>query len=183
MIPADICSSHNSSRVSSASSNPDPNVTLRRRSKKVVSKEKSENEIPIKAENITPPTKVTDDSPTIVNIDDIEDPNEWIKKPMNVYIGRTFQGGSIFGNPFPAGDTLETRIESINKFRNYILDDDQADLLAKVESLRGCNLMCHCAPLPCHGDVYKELVSLRPKPNVPEKPTSPFLMAYLGDNF
>lgn len=66
-----------------------------------------------------------------------------------VYIGR----GSIYGNPYVIGKH-GTRAEVIDKYREHLeeyLDDPttQEALLA----LDGKDLVCFCAPLPCHGDV------------------------------
>ena len=69
-----------------------------------------------------------------------------------VYVGR----GSKWGNPF--------RIE---------IDGDRAAVIAKCETwlrrqhhllralneLRACNLLCFCAPKPCHGDLLLRLAN------------------------
>ena len=60
-----------------------------------------------------------------------------------VYVGRP----SKWGNPFAIGKD-GTREEVIEKFAAFttLTDED-------IEELRGKNLVCWCAPLPCHGDV------------------------------
>ena len=58
-----------------------------------------------------------------------------------VYIGR----GSIYGNPYKVGPD-GTRSEVIQKFERNILPD------LDVSELRGKDLVCFCAPKPCHGD-------------------------------
>lgn len=61
--------------------------------------------------------------------------------PDAVYIGR----GSPYGNPFVSGKH-GTRSECIDKFEKYILPK------LDIEPLRDKDLVCFCAPLPCHGD-------------------------------
>ena len=67
-------------------------------------------------------------------------PEDWRSDPAFVYIGR----GSKWGNRWLVGPL--TRKEAIERFEN---DGPPVDL----EELRGKILVCHCAPLPCHGDV------------------------------
>ncbi len=69
----------------------------------------------------------------------------------DVYIGRP----SKWGNPFSIGKD-GTREEVINKYRNYI--SNSPELLNALPELRDKILGCWCKPLPCHGDVLKELV-------------------------
>ena len=64
-----------------------------------------------------------------------------------VYIGRG--RGSKWGNPFVI-DKDGTRGEVIAKFERYLCD---SPLLAHIGELRGKDLVCWCAPEPCHGDV------------------------------
>lgn len=71
--------------------------------------------------------------------------------PNVVYIGRP----SIWGNPFFIGEHGD-RKEVIERYREYILR--RPDLLAQLPNLKGKDLVCWCAPLPCHGDVLLELV-------------------------
>ena len=66
-----------------------------------------------------------------------------------------------FGNPFiigPDGD----RAEVIRKFRIHFYERLKIDpsWKAKVHELRGKRLGCHCAPLPCHVDVYIEYLDM-----------------------
>jgi len=67
------------------------------------------------------------------------------------YIGR----GSKWGNPYRIKDysNPEERLQVIELYRiNELPKFSQAEL----ETLRGRNLVCYCAPLPCHGDVLLE---------------------------
>jgi hypothetical protein len=61
-----------------------------------------------------------------------------------VYIGR----GTMWGNPFRIGSD-GTREAVIARYEDEIVP--RLDL----SFLRGRDLVCHCAPLPCHGDSIK----------------------------
>lgn len=63
-----------------------------------------------------------------------------------VYIGR----GSKWGNPFVIGKD-GNRQEVIEKYKEYILGN--ASLLADLHEIKNKDLVCFCAPQPCHGDV------------------------------
>jgi hypothetical protein len=52
-----------------------------------------------------------------------------------------------WGNPHWA----RSRTENIEAYARYLLT--RPDLLAALPELRGRNLVCWCAPLPCHADV------------------------------
>lgn len=70
---------------------------------------------------------------------------------VTVYIGRP----SKWSNPYRIGPGT-TRAQAIEKYREYIVL--RPDLLDALGELRGKNLGCWCAPLPCHGDVLVELL-------------------------
>jgi len=74
------------------------------------------------------------------------------KASYDVYIGRP----SKWGNPFIVGKD-GTRDEVVAKYKNYI--QNNPELLAEVKTLKGKILGCYCAPLPCHGDILKELAN------------------------
>lgn len=64
-----------------------------------------------------------------------------------VYIGRP----SPFGNPFIIGQHGD-RDEVIRLYADYLVSNPE--LMEKVRTeLRGHDLVCWCAPEPCHGDV------------------------------
>ena len=42
------------------------------------------------------------------------------------------------------------------RYRLWLLGNPE--LLGQLEELRGKTLVCHCKPLPCHGDVLVELL-------------------------
>jgi len=73
-------------------------------------------------------------------------------QPNSVYIGRP----SKWGNPFTIGRD-GTREEVIEKYREWLKTQPQLIEAAKRE-LAGKDLVCFCAPKPCHGDVLVEIV-------------------------
>ena len=83
------------------------------------------------------------------------------KEDYDVFIGR----GSKWGNPFThikdkltlATHIVETREEAIEKYREYILDNEE--LMNSLDELDGKVLGCYCKPLSCHGDILLELIS------------------------
>jgi hypothetical protein len=72
-------------------------------------------------------------------------------EPYDIYIGR----GSCWGNPYRIGPD-GTRAQVIQKYRAYLMRN--ANLLSRLEELRGKRLGCFCAPRACHGDVLVELL-------------------------
>jgi hypothetical protein len=84
------------------------------------------------------------------------------KEPFDIYIGRP----SKWGNPFThikdqntlAKYLVSTRKEAIDSYRQWILNGEGSYLLKDIEELRGKTLGCWCKPLPCHGDVLKEIL-------------------------
>jgi len=78
----------------------------------------------------------------VVNIYSI--PEDWESDPDYAYIGR----GSKWGNPWIIGNL--TRREVIERYEADLLD---SALMDDLHELEGKFLVCHCAPLPCHGDV------------------------------
>ena len=83
-------------------------------------------------------------------------PKVWNKKDPNcpkdaVYVGRP----SKWGNPLKIG-VHGNRVEVIEKYRKWleIFKDD-----LPIEELRGKDLVCWCAPKPCHADVLLEFAN------------------------
>lgn len=67
-----------------------------------------------------------------------------------IYVGRP----SKWGNPYRVGvdgDHFEVR----QKYAIYLLENPL--LMSQLEELRGHDLVCWCAPLPCHADVLLRL--------------------------
>ena len=75
------------------------------------------------------------------------------KEGHDIYIGR----GSKWGNPFTIGFDGD-RFEVIEKYKSHIKSMLKIDKSLDLYELKGKRLGCHCAPLPCHGDVLKDLV-------------------------
>lgn len=74
------------------------------------------------------------------------------KQRQAIYVGRP----SIWGNPFVIGKD-GTRNEVIEKYRQKLLDSPY--LMSQLDHLKGRDLLCWCAPLPCHADVLLELAN------------------------
>ena len=73
--------------------------------------------------------------------------------PNAVYIGR----GSLYGNPFVIGKD-GSRDDVCDKYEQYILGNPQ--LLQAVKTrLKGCDVVCFCAPKRCHGDTLVRLAN------------------------
>lgn len=68
------------------------------------------------------------------------------------YIGR----GSKWGNRFIIGADSD-RETVIAKHERWLAD--QHDLLRALDELRGCDLVCFCAPRSCHGDLLCRLAN------------------------
>lgn len=76
-----------------------------------------------------------------------------------VYIGR----GSKWGNPFTsiqgkttkATTVVATREESIEQYRQWLKRQIRTGAISREElaELYGKDLVCFCAPKPCHGDI------------------------------
>ena len=82
----------------------------------------------------------------------------WNKQDPNcpkdaIYVGRP----SKWGNPFKIGDNSRSREEVIEAYRHWI--GGSPYLINSLEELRGKDLVCWCAPLPCHADVLLELAN------------------------
>ena len=70
--------------------------------------------------------------------------------PDAVYVGRP----SKWGNPFTIG-VDGNREKVIVKYEAYLRI--RPDLMAALPELRGRDLICWCAPEPCHADVLLRL--------------------------
>ena len=79
--------------------------------------------------------------------------------PGAVYIGPPIPGlpRSKWRNPYKIGrdGTLE---EVTAKFERHLYD---SGLINQIHELRGRDLVCWCAPEPCHGDVLLRLANER----------------------
>lgn len=71
----------------------------------------------------------------------------------SVYVGRP----SPYGNPFQMGRD-GTREEVIAKFREFV--EARPEIKSSIrENLRGKDLICFCAPLPCHAGILLEIAN------------------------
>lgn len=78
-----------------------------------------------------------------------------------VYVGRP----SKWGNPFTIKDPLlpcglskeEEHRVVVGEYRKYILNNPV--LMSTLPELKGKDLVCYCAPLPCHADILLELAN------------------------
>lgn len=89
--------------------------------------------------------------------------------PDAIYVGRP----SKWGNPmtvkelgalFPEDTKEELHSKAINWYRVYLEKEHEAHrpeslINAAKEELRGKDLVCWCAPLPCHADILLELAN------------------------
>lgn len=68
------------------------------------------------------------------------------------YIGR----GSKWGNRFIIGRDGD-RATVIARYERWLAD--QHELLRALDELRGCDIVCFCAPKPCHGHLLLRLAN------------------------
>jgi hypothetical protein len=85
----------------------------------------------------------------------------WNKRDPDVPTGAIYVGRPTkWGNPFRIGSGMApTREEAIEIYRTHITKGLGVALLEDLEELRGKDLVCWCAPLPCHADVLLELAN------------------------
>jgi hypothetical protein len=84
----------------------------------------------------------------------------WLDRESGyAYIGRSM-GDGFFGNPFVLGRD-GNRAEVLGKYRGYFEDRLTWDpyFKARVHRLRGYQLVCHCKPLDCHGDIIADYLN------------------------
>jgi len=70
-----------------------------------------------------------------------------------IYVGRP----SEWGNPFSIGRD-GTREEVIEKYKRWLPGAIDGKLF-DIRELKNKDLVCWCAPLPCHADVLLELAN------------------------
>jgi hypothetical protein len=74
-----------------------------------------------------------------------------------IYVGRPTK----FGNPFLI-NVHGTRDEVIELYRKRLMSNPKLIAAAKLE-LAGRDLVCWCAPQPCHADVLLEIANESPQ--------------------
>ena len=81
---------------------------------------------------------------------------------LNDYVAPQFGSGCLvvidrttkWGNPFRIGQDGD-RAAVIEKYRQWLwrkIQQEEVNLY-ELADLNGCELGCHCHPLPCHGDI------------------------------
>jgi hypothetical protein len=101
-----------------------------------------------------PPDLPTVESPRVWNIKAF--PAQY-RQEANVYIGR----GGPWGNPYIIG-VHGNRDEVIDKHAEWLEHcmTNEPELINRMKrDLAGRHLICHCAPLRCHGDILLQLVN------------------------
>ena len=92
---------------------------------------------------------------TVINLCNVEDEENWVKDPDHMYIGRGTDvlPPSKWGNPckIKDPDDPDEREMAIKKYEHHLRNTQ--DLYKDIINLKGKTLACHCAPLPCHGEV------------------------------
>ena len=86
-------------------------------------------------------------SPTVHSMRSL--PATWIGDSRYICIDRS----TIWGNPFRL--KRMGRSASISMYEAYVRNN--RNLLDKLPLLGGKNLVCHCKPLACHGDILVKL--------------------------
>ena len=80
--------------------------------------------------------------------------------PRAVYIGRRNAryglAASQWANPFRVSQEAD-RASAIAAYEKWLRS--QRPLMAALRELQGCDLVCWCAPLSCHGDVLLRLAN------------------------
>lgn len=99
---------------------------------------------------VTMRKKVLTEKPRILNIRDFTGGKPWPKDTVSI------MRPSVYGNPYRMEDS--SREDCIVKFKAYVKRSPALVELAQVV-LRGRNLMCCCAPLQCHGDVWLKVAN------------------------
>lgn len=84
--------------------------------------------------------------------------------PDAVYVGRP----SKWGNPYLVGRDGDRQrvVDRYAERVGFILTQtgSREAFLQDLEELRGKELVCWCAPLPCHADILLELANKEEKP-------------------
>ncbi len=76
--------------------------------------------------------------------------------PDAVYVGRPTKWGNLFIIGVDG-----TREEVISKYKQWLMSVEQAYLVSYLTELKGKDLVCWCAPLPCHADILLEIANGR----------------------
>lgn len=92
-------------------------------------------------------------------------PKVWNKRDKNcpkdaVYVGRPTKWGNPYShqNNTLAEFKVDTKQEALLRFYDMCWNDEALRLDAK-EELKGKDLVCWCAPRPCHADILLEIAN------------------------
>lgn len=71
----------------------------------------------------------------------------------SVYVGRP----TLYGNPFYPG--IDGSLQDVlNKYEKYVMSNPK--LVSHIKShLKGKDLVCWCAPNPCHADILHKIAN------------------------
>jgi hypothetical protein len=99
--------------------------------------------------------------PKVLNIRDFVVGGKVQLPPNSVYIGRKrwylgLKDSKWRNIPLPKNVTDAQRREFIEKFRAHLYE---SGLINDIEELREKDLVCWCAPKPCHGDLLVRLAN------------------------
>ena len=92
----------------------------------------------------------------VLNMREQHDPRIHNLPESIVYVGR----GSKWGNPYLITAT-QSRTEVIEAYRHWSWSQAEVSSLAGedcLSELRNKDLICYCAPLPCHADILLEMI-------------------------
>lgn len=84
--------------------------------------------------------------------------NKHTSKPSLCRSAVNIMRGTSYGNPFHIGKD-GTRLEVVKKYGRWLHDKVDTDdgFRAQVRNLLGRDLLCCCAPKPCHGLLVRDL--------------------------
>lgn len=107
----------------------------------------------------------------IINLNNVDDIEGWLKTPGNTYIGRETKEvqGSKWGNPYivSKSSSKSYRKQVLKQYEKYVLSN--VELSLSLRELEGKTLGCWCSPKLCHGLVLKHLTEKTTK----DLPTQP----------
>ena len=96
----------------------------------------------------------------VLNVTDC--PGGWRNDPAYIYIGRSSAyGRDVWGNPYTVGVEGMSRDEVLSLYVAWLKEqvNGNTSFPHRLYGLYGKNLVCHCAPAPCHGDFLLRLTN------------------------
>lgn len=78
-----------------------------------------------------------------------------------VYVGRPTKWGNPFSHlPSTAAKfKVKTREEAIQRYTQWLFSKEPSEFQQIKQELRGKDLVCWCAPKPCHADILLEIAN------------------------